>query len=113
MLALPSDAARHAQVRRVQPGDVVQVFDGRGLAFGAVVQTMGRRGVTVRLTERVPEPQAMGCELPLAVKPEGTNDWSSEPSELRRTMLGVVAIASEGAVLERLSVAATSTLPSD
>ena len=67
VLALPSDAARHAQVRRVQPGDVVQVFDGRGLAFGAVVQTMGRREVTVRLTERVPQLQTLGCELPLAV----------------------------------------------
>lgn len=67
VIALPSDAARHAQVRRVQPGDVVQIFDGRGLAFGAVVQTMGRREVTVRLTERVPQQQTLGCELPLAV----------------------------------------------
>ena len=27
---LPEAAARHAQVRRVQPGDALRLFDGRG-----------------------------------------------------------------------------------
>lgn len=62
-LNLPPDAARHAQVRRVQPGDEVRVFDGRGSEFSAVVQTMGRKDVSVCLTQ----PVAVDAELPMAV----------------------------------------------
>lgn len=63
LLTLPPDAARHAQVRRVQPGDEVRVFDGHGSEFSAVVHTMGRKDVSVRLTQ----PLTVDAELPMAV----------------------------------------------
>ena len=30
---LPEGAARHAQVRRVQPGDALRLFDGRAVSY--------------------------------------------------------------------------------
>lgn len=44
---LPEGAARHAQVRRVQPGDVLRLFDGRGHERSAQVLEMGRKAVVV------------------------------------------------------------------
>ena len=48
-LALPEGAARHAQVRRVQPGDELRLFDGRGHEHAAQVLEMGRKAVMVRV----------------------------------------------------------------
>lgn len=62
-LNLPEDAARHAQVRRVQPGDVLQLFDGRGGEWLATVTAMGRREVGVRIGA----PVAVTPELPVHV----------------------------------------------
>jgi 16S rRNA (uracil1498-N3)-methyltransferase len=47
--ALSEGAARHAQVRRVQPGDALRLFDGRGREHSAQVLEMGRKAVVVRL----------------------------------------------------------------
>ena len=47
--ALPEGAARHAQVRRVQPGDELRLFDGRGHEHAAQVLEMGRKAVMVRV----------------------------------------------------------------
>jgi 16S rRNA (uracil1498-N3)-methyltransferase len=41
--------ARHAQVRRVQPGDELRLFDGRGHEHAAQVLEMGRKAVMVRV----------------------------------------------------------------
>jgi 16S rRNA (uracil1498-N3)-methyltransferase len=62
-LALPPAAARHAQVRRVQPGDLLMLFDGTGSDWPATVLAMGRSEVCVRLDA----PQAVHLELPLAI----------------------------------------------
>ena len=62
-LALPPGAARHAQVRRVQPGDELTLFDGLGADWPAEVLAMGRREVTVR----VGAPRAVDVELRCAV----------------------------------------------
>ncbi len=62
-LTLPPGAARHAQVRRVQPGDTLQLFDGLGQDWPATVLAMGRSEVRVH----VGAPQPVGSELPLAV----------------------------------------------
>jgi 16S rRNA (uracil1498-N3)-methyltransferase len=48
-LDLPADAARHAQVRRVQPGDVLVLFNGQGMDWPARVVHMGKHTVQVRL----------------------------------------------------------------
>jgi len=60
-LALPADAARHVQVRRLQPGDALVLFDGQGGEWLATVQAMGRRDVDVDVgahTQGIPEPAA-------------------------------------------------------
>ncbi len=44
---LPETAARHVQVRRLQPGDALRLFDGRGGEWDATVQQMGRQRVMV------------------------------------------------------------------
>ena len=62
-LPLPADAARHAQVLRLQPGDALTLFDGRGGEWSAQVRRMGRGDVTVAVTAHV----ALERELPLSI----------------------------------------------
>jgi 16S rRNA (uracil1498-N3)-methyltransferase len=61
--ALPPGPARHAQVRRVQPGDPVLLFDGTGGEWAARVTAMGRSEVHVRVEAH----HAVDRELPVAV----------------------------------------------
>ena len=61
--ALPEGAARHVQVLRMQPGELVRVFDGRGGEWLAEVVEMQRKAVYVRLREAA----ANDRELPIAV----------------------------------------------
>jgi 16S rRNA (uracil1498-N3)-methyltransferase len=58
-LVLPPAASRHAQVRRLQPGDALRLFDGSGADWAAEVLAMGRHEVRVR----VGAPQAVDREL--------------------------------------------------
>ena len=60
---LPPGATRHAQVRRVQPGDTISLFDGHGCDWPATVLRVGRSEIDVRLGQPLP----VGRELPLAV----------------------------------------------
>ena len=60
---LPPGPSRHAQVRRVQPGDTLQLFDGHGSDWPAEVLAVGRSAVRVRIGAGV----AVEAELPLAV----------------------------------------------
>jgi 16S rRNA (uracil1498-N3)-methyltransferase len=62
-LSLPPGAARHAQVRRVQPGDTLALFDGHGSDWPAEVLAVGRSEVRVR----VGLPLAVATELPLHI----------------------------------------------
>lgn len=48
-LALPPGAARHVQVRRMQPGETLVLFDGRGGEWTATVTSMGRNEVLVQI----------------------------------------------------------------
>ena len=61
--SLPPGPTRHAQVRRVQPGDVLQLFDGSGCDWPATVLTVGRHEVRVQLGSAQPVQR----ELPRAV----------------------------------------------
>jgi 16S rRNA (uracil1498-N3)-methyltransferase len=63
VLELPPAAVRHVQVRRLQPGDALRVFDGRGAEWCAEVVAMGRQRASVRLLE----PAAALAELALRV----------------------------------------------
>ena len=61
---LPAGAARHAQVLRLQPGNPLQLFDGRSdQLWTAEITAMGRSSVAVRLLEA----KTVQHELPLAV----------------------------------------------
>jgi 16S rRNA (uracil1498-N3)-methyltransferase len=62
-LTLPAGAARHVQVLRLQPGDALTLFDGRGGEWSARVQSMGRRDVEVEARAH----DAVERELPIAV----------------------------------------------
>jgi 16S rRNA (uracil1498-N3)-methyltransferase len=89
-LELPPGAARHVQVRRLQPGDALVLFDGRGGEWAARVAAMGRSSVTVHLGEHA----ASSRELPLAVTlavgmPANERmDWLIE----KATELGVASV---------------------
>ncbi len=62
-LVLPDNAARHVQVLRLQPGDAITLFDGRGGQWQAEVLVMERKRVTARLLAHVP----VECELAASV----------------------------------------------
>ncbi len=62
-LDLPPGPARHAQVRRLQPGDTLLLFNGLGGEWRSQVLAMGRSVVQVRLLGH----DAVDRELPLAV----------------------------------------------
>ena len=62
-LALPPGPTRHAQVRRVQPGDTLLLFDGRGSDWPATVLRVGRSELMVH----VHAPMPVASELPWAV----------------------------------------------
>jgi len=48
-LALPERAARHVQVLRLQPGDVITLFNSQGGEFQATIERMGRSDVQVQV----------------------------------------------------------------
>jgi 16S rRNA (uracil1498-N3)-methyltransferase len=89
-MALPEGAARHAMVRRVQPGDTLTLFDGGGSDWPAEVLSVGRSSVRVR----VGAPQPVQRELPQAVTvalvmpANDRMDWLVE----KATELGVAQI---------------------
>ncbi len=62
-VALPDGAARHVQVLRMQPGETVTLFDGRGGQFEAVIARMGRSEVLVQVGAH----DASECEAAVAV----------------------------------------------
>lgn len=62
-LALPPGTSRHLQVLRLQPGDAVRLFDGRGGEWEATIARMGRQVVEVTPGSH----HAIERELPRAV----------------------------------------------
>ncbi len=89
-IKLPAGAARHAQVRRVQPGHMLQLFDGRGSDWPATVLAMGRTEVRVRLGRPRPVATelALHVTLALAMPANERMDMLVE----KATELGVAAI---------------------
>ena len=89
-LALPPGAARHVQVLRMQPGEALTLFDGRGGEYAAVVERMGRSEVTVNVGAHDPvereAPQAV--HLALGMPANDRMDWLVE----KATELGVASI---------------------
>ena len=63
VLDLPSGAARHVQVLRLQPGMAVTLFNGFGGEWAARIERMGRSDVAVRVEAHVDADR----ELPIAM----------------------------------------------
>jgi 16S rRNA (uracil1498-N3)-methyltransferase len=101
-LALEGDEARHlARVRRVGPGEVVEVFDGRGSATKAEVVAVGRDRVElVAVGDPLPDRSApIRLTLATAVPKGERFDWLVE----KATELGVsrlVPIVAERSVVD-------------
>jgi 16S rRNA (uracil1498-N3)-methyltransferase len=90
-LTLPAGAARHVQVLRLQPGDAVTLFDGRGGEWVAQVVAIARQAVQVRVLDH----NAREAELPIAVTlalAMPANDRMDSLIE-KATELGAAAIA--------------------
>jgi len=88
--ALPEDAARHVQVRRLQPGDALRLFDGAGGEWLARVTRMGKRDVDVHVDAH----EAVNRELPFDLEIAlgmPTNERMDALIE-KATELGVAAI---------------------
>ena len=66
-ISLPPGPARHAQVRRVQPGDVLQLFDGAGSDWPATVLAVGRSEVRVSVGAAVPVQRELARSVTLAL----------------------------------------------
>jgi 16S rRNA (uracil1498-N3)-methyltransferase len=95
--ALPPGAARHVQVLRLQPGQTVTLFDGRGGEWSAEITRMGRQAVDVRVGTFDPVERELAVEVTLMVGMPANDrfDWLIE----KATELGVAAI--EPVVCER------------
>jgi 16S rRNA (uracil1498-N3)-methyltransferase len=89
-LTLPDGAARHAQVLRLQPGDALTVFDGRGGEWAATVLRMGRQSVEVEVGAHDPVDREVGVDVTLALGMPA-NDRMDALVE-KATELGVAAI---------------------
>ena len=88
--ALPEDAARHVQVRRLQPGDDLRLFDGAGGEWQAQVTRMGKRDVDVRVIEHLIVDRELPFDLEIALGMP-TNERMDALIE-KATELGVAAI---------------------
>lgn len=88
--ALPPGAARHVQVLRMQPGDVLTLFDGAGGEYEATIERMGRSDVSVTVgTHHAIEREATrAVHLAVGMPANERMDWLVE----KATELGVASI---------------------
>jgi len=89
-LELPAGAARHVQVLRHQPGDVLTLFNGQGGEWQATVLQMGRSDVRVQIGCHDPVARELRLAVTLAaVMPANDRfDWLIE----KATELGAAVI---------------------
>jgi 16S rRNA (uracil1498-N3)-methyltransferase len=90
VLSLPAGAARHVQVLRLQPGDVITLFNGEGGEFDASVIRMGRSDVEVEVGAHhaVEREAARAIHLLAGITANERMDWLVE----KATELGVASI---------------------
>jgi 16S rRNA (uracil1498-N3)-methyltransferase len=93
-ISLPPVAARHVQVLRLQPGNVISLFNGLGLEEGqytATIESMGRSDVRVLVGDfsvtQMEAPRAV--HLAVGMPANERMDWLVE----KATELGVASIA--------------------
>ena len=89
-LALPAGAARHEQVLRLQPGNVVTLFNGEGGQWAATILHMGRSDVHMRVDahEDVERESPRPAHLAIGMPANERMDWLVE----KATELGMASI---------------------
>ena len=90
-LTLPAAASRHVQVLRLQPGDAITLFDGRGGQWQAEVLAMGRKDVTARLLSHQPLERELHTPVTLALGMPANERMDALVE--KATELGVATIA--------------------
>jgi 16S rRNA (uracil1498-N3)-methyltransferase len=87
---LPAHAARHVQVLRLQPGEVITLFNNQGGEFTATVERMGRSEVAVRIGAHsdLEREAARPVQLALGMPANERMDWLVE----KASELGVASI---------------------
>jgi 16S rRNA (uracil1498-N3)-methyltransferase len=89
-LRLPDAAARHAQVLRLQPGDALTLFDGRGGEWSASVLRMGRSEVEVSVQAHHAVEREIALQVTLALGMPANERMDALVE--KATELGVAAI---------------------
>ena len=93
-IELPAGAARHVQVLRMQPGDILTLFEGRHDGIGgewqATITRMGRSDVAVRVEHHIPveRENPRPVHLLAGITANERMDWLVE----KATELGVTSI---------------------
>lgn len=90
-VALDSEESKHARVRRVSTGEVVEVFDGHGWSARARFEPTTRHSASVRITEILPpmhRESPLDLTLAIGVLKSDRFDWMVE----KTTELGVTTI---------------------
>src|SRR5262247_2614235 len=50
-IRIDGEEHRHLVVARVQPHEVIEIFDGKGTVWTALVESVGKRGTLVQVTQ--------------------------------------------------------------
>ena len=89
-LTLSREASRHIQVLRMQPGQLVQLFDGRGGEFEASIAVIGRQTVDVQVGvhHAIERESQRAVHLAVCMPANERMDWLVE----KATELGVASI---------------------
>jgi 16S rRNA (uracil1498-N3)-methyltransferase len=89
-IELPTGAARHVQVLRMQPGDGLTLFNGEGGEFDATVTRMGRSDVAVQLGAHhtVEREAPVAVHLAVGMPANERMDWLVE----KATELGAASV---------------------
>ena len=97
---LPAPAARHVQVLRLQPGDLITLFNNQGGEFEATVERMGRSEVAVRVgAHSALEREALRpVHLVLGMPANERMDWLVEKASELGTA-SITSLMTERAVL--------------
>ena len=91
LVSLPADEAAHlTRVLRLKAGDAVTVFNGRGAAFHAEVEAVGRQGVDIRVGP--PAPAAREARVAITLVQAVLKGDKMDDVVRDAVMLGVAAI---------------------
>ena len=111
-LDLPPDTSRHIQVLRMQPGDIVTLFDGRGGEYSASILLMGRQTVQARIEAQhaLERESPINSHVVIGMPANERMDWlvekATELGAIRITPLmtahGVLRFTSERALKRQL-----------